>query len=64
MKKSVVMVVAMVAFVILLGIVAVGLVHQPCATAGDCCATKKCGDGWVCCPTANGGCGCFPMKCP
>jgi hypothetical protein len=59
MKKIVVRLVVMVACVVLLGIVAVGLVHHPCATASDCCATKQCDPGWHCCPTANGGCGCF-----
>lgn len=47
-----------VAFVVALGIGAFGLFHPQC-TAGDCCSTKQCKPGWHCCPTANGGCGCF-----
>jgi hypothetical protein len=58
MKKAVIKVVVMIAFVVVLGIIAIGLTHNQCYS-GNCCATKRCSAGWHCCPTANGGCGCF-----
>jgi hypothetical protein len=34
------------------------------ATAARCKNTCDCPGSWVCCPTANGYCGCFPFSCP
>jgi hypothetical protein len=34
------------------------------ALAQGKCDCSKCRTGQSCCPTANGYCGCFPMRCP
>ncbi len=30
----------------------------------SCTCNPPCKEGWYCCPTANGQCGCFPFQCP
>jgi hypothetical protein len=64
MKKIVMKVVAMIAFVVVLSIIVIGLSHKQCYS-NNCCATRQCSEGWHCCPIGDG-CGCFlnAISCP
>lgn len=51
-------------FARLLAATAVASAALPGGAAWASCDCSKCRSNQYCCPTANGSCGCFPMKCP